>query len=319
MMIVLLLLLGASLCVGKPNDSYDVVEYGSAHRVFLHRSTHFIEFIPQYRSDVIMLWNRDNHSASADSRWKVMGNYYVINNITQRDNGRYIMRDQAQRMLSTKTIDVIARKMFYELRPGLQLNFTYDLEPRSCNIYFFPKSNTGLRGLKQELVRRGRLQKDMNHAECEGFDLLKPCGLVNKDVQMECSGHFEVRDQNDDKAVEVELQMEFHSKTVHYDPLYLGVGIGAVILLICCCVTRCCCKKSFSKKQTAAQSSLHQHEFNTDPAGQRTHQHSQPYGAHYPAQPFYSPTGPLIHSPPAMNVLPAHSEFEYHICHDVAT
>lgn len=83
------------------------------------------------------------------------------------------------------------------------MNVTFDLEPHSCNIYFFPGENS-----KTAIVLKGRLQHDLKQVDCVGFELLKPCGIIHRAIQKTCSGRFEVRDDNDDKALVVFLEME---------------------------------------------------------------------------------------------------------------
>lgn len=97
-------------------------------------------------------------------------------------------------------------KRSYTLNPDEKLSFTFGLEPNSCNIYFFPESEYEHR--KTQIVRQGRLQEGSNRLDCKGFELQKPCGIFKKAVEMSCSGRFEVRDQNDNKALEVELEIE---------------------------------------------------------------------------------------------------------------
>lgn len=93
----------------------------------------------------------------------------------------------------------------YTLYPDEELSFTFDLQLNSCNIYFFPKNDHEQSYFISRLVRRGRLQEGLYRFDCTGFDLQKPCGIFNKAVQMSCEGRFEIRDQNDDMALEVEL------------------------------------------------------------------------------------------------------------------
>lgn len=91
----------------------------------------------------------------------------------------------------------------YTRSPGESLNFTFDLEPKSCNIYFFPVND-----FKREIVHSGTLKWDLDDLDCAGFELLKPCGILNKVLTVSCSGRFEVSDRNGDKALVVELEME---------------------------------------------------------------------------------------------------------------
>ncbi|XP_026185401.1 uncharacterized protein LOC113143987 [Mastacembelus armatus] len=290
---LLLLLMGASFGVGLSYDSYNELDYGTTYKMLLHRNAQYIAFRPEYDSNAVILWERNNPSASDNSRQKVMGSYYVISNLTQRDSGHYIIRDSAQNILSTRTIVVVASTKSDAVSTGKEFSFTFDLEPKFCNIYFFPKSDSEVRN---DIVHQGRLQKSLDESDCSGFELLKPCGISNKAIQRSCSGHFEVRDQNGDKALVVML----HVETKHYDPSYLAIAIAACLaaLFCCCCVKCCCCGKRSSEnddsKTSAARPAMHHHAYDGEPA--RTH---------YPAQPSYTPTGPLIHHPPAVNMPPA--------------
>lgn len=59
-----------------------------------------------------------------------------------------------------------------------------------------------------EIVRQGRLKEGLDERDCTFFHLLKPCGILNDDLKMSCSGRFEVRDQNGNNALVVLLEME---------------------------------------------------------------------------------------------------------------
>ncbi|XP_026212907.1 uncharacterized protein LOC113160070 [Anabas testudineus] len=302
---IVLLLLGSSVCVGLSHGVSE--DYGTSHRMYLDPNVHSIEFKPVYKSEVTVLWKRDEPPASFDSRKHVIGSYYVINNLTQRDSGRYILKDKNQRTLSTKTIDVKEITRLYTLYPDEELSFTFDLQLNSCNIYFFPKNDHEQSYFISRLVRRGRLQEGLYRFDCTGFDLQKPCGIFNKAVQMSCEGRFEIRDQNDDMALEVELVIKTHK-----DPLYTAIGVtGFIVALIgCCCVKCCCCGKSSSEKndsETAAQPAVNFHEYNR-PAGPGQDQSSPPTMTPYPVVPPYIPTDPLVHNHSTGNMPSSYSE-----------
>lgn len=86
--------------------SHDWLDYGDTYRMRLHRKAQSIEFSPNYNSDAKVLWKRDDPPAREDSRQKVMGAFYVMNNLTQKDSGSYTIRDRDQKALSTNTIMV---------------------------------------------------------------------------------------------------------------------------------------------------------------------------------------------------------------------
>ncbi|XP_023251820.1 uncharacterized protein LOC111646536 [Seriola lalandi dorsalis] len=305
---LVLLLLGASVSMGISNYNE---EYGKIHRMRLHSKVRFITFFPKYSSDGMILWKRDDLLPSEDRRRKVMGTYYVISNLTQRDSGRYVMSDKDQRILSTTTLEVTESTRSFTRYPGRELSFTFDLEPSSCNIYYFPDQNEGLRN--PTIVREGRLQEDLGHFGCGGFELLKPCGILKEFLQMSCSGRFEVRDQDDDKAFVVYLYMESLDDD---EPSHLLIAIGAVlgIIFCCCCVRSCCCGKTSSEEDSsetaavAAGPAVRYNQNDHEPVAPRPNQLSRPSRTRYPAQSPRASTGPLIHNPPTVNVPPAYSK-----------
>lgn len=92
----------------------------------------------------------------------------------------------------------------YETGESLRIN--YNLDPKSCNIYFFPDSDDGLR--ESELVRNGRVQGNWYQTDCEGFELVEPCELKNTALQMSCSGRLEFRDAQGNKALVASVAMK---------------------------------------------------------------------------------------------------------------
>ncbi len=55
---------------------------------------------------VTVLWNRNDPPDSENSRGRVTGSYFVIYNLTQKDSGRYVMRDKDGLALFVKSIHV---------------------------------------------------------------------------------------------------------------------------------------------------------------------------------------------------------------------
>ncbi|XP_042349275.1 uncharacterized protein LOC121948078 isoform X2 [Plectropomus leopardus] len=204
-----LLLLGVFVCIGFSHGNYQL--YGRTHRLVLPIPTRSIEFTPMDGSGVTVVWKWGDSLFSKDKRREMGGIFYEIHNVTQRDSGRYVMRDRDLNELSTQTLEVKANTRTYERTPGERLRITFDLEPRSCNIYFFPKSDHQESTI--DIVREGQLQRGLDEYNCRGFDLLKPCGISNEDLQMSCSGRFEVRDGNSDTALEVSLEMRSTIRT----------------------------------------------------------------------------------------------------------
>lgn len=87
-------------------DTYEC-DYGETFSILLLRNAQSIEFKPKHNSNVTILWRHDNPQAIEDRRHTVIGAYYAIFNVTQKDSGRYIMRDKDQKILSTKIFEVV--------------------------------------------------------------------------------------------------------------------------------------------------------------------------------------------------------------------
>lgn len=298
-MMIVLLLLAACCCVGY---SYETEEYGNTFMMRLVRKAQTLELTQEHRSEPTVLWKRDDPPAREDSRRRVSGSYFVIDKLTQRDSGRYIMRDKDGIAVSVRTIAVVASRSSFERVAGKGFNFAYNLEPNSCHIYFYPTSDYD--GREIHLVYNGRFFDDQYL--CTGFEFLEPCGLFNDDLQESCSGRFEVRDSKGNNALVVTLEVEAKP----FDPSKIGIGIGIFFAVISCCtcLRRCCCGKSSSKKDESetpeAEPAVHYHEYDHEPVGPRPEQVSRPSGM----QPSYTPTDPLIHNPPTMSAPPAYSE-----------
>ncbi|XP_072251904.1 uncharacterized protein [Leuresthes tenuis] len=305
-MMLRLFFLSACVCVGLSYDTYAEVEYGNRHRMRVQRTVRLIEFVPTHSSNSTILWKQDDPEASEAARRRMVGRYYMINNVTQRDSGQYILRDRGWTPLSTKTVEVVANTRTLSLTPGEQLRFTFDLPPNSCNIYFFPEGGDR----ETQIVRHGRLL-DSNQRGCAGSQLLKPCGILNEAVQESCAGHFEIRDNNDDTALRVSLEI----KPSEFNSSYLMAGGGAFLFaLLSCCLKHCCCGKSSKKKNgsefddaAAAEHSEYYQEYDHEPVGPRPNQHTGSSEAPNPTQPSQTLTGPLIHNP-QIELLPAYSE-----------
>ncbi|XP_056294999.1 uncharacterized protein LOC130209400 isoform X3 [Pseudoliparis swirei] len=204
-MMILLLLLGAFVSTGFSRGIDQEREYGENHRFWLRQKPEYIEFHPKYNSSVITLWKKGDRAIIFDKKYMMTGSYFMIYRLTQKDSGRYIMRDTDLNELSSSTLDVKVTPMYNRKSPGDRFHVTFNLNPNSCNIYFFPRSGSQPRKLN-EIVRQGMLQE--GESDCLGFDLLMPCGILNKALQMSCSGRYEIRDQNNNTAFAVSLEVE---------------------------------------------------------------------------------------------------------------
>lgn len=294
-----LLLLCAFVSLGLSDDE---LYYGDRFSIRLSRKAQTLEYSTDYRSSWKIIWNRDDPPASEDSRHKVQGSYYVIESVTQRDSGIYKLKDKGRRFLWTETLEVKPH-MDHELRnPGEHIHINFDLQPDSCNIYFIPESEH-----EYEIVLQGRLVSRYEDA-CTGFEMSNQCGIINDNLDMTCNGRFEVRDELNNKAFVMTLEME--SLSTDFDVSTFGSIMGTVFIVLgCCCYLKhCCCKKSSSKKREPespdSAPAANYLTYDREPAAPRREQPSETL---YPAVPSYNPSRPLIHNPPA-SVPPAYSE-----------
>lgn len=64
-----------------------------------------LEFISSRRGGSVVLWKHGDPSKE-DTRRKVVGNYFVVYNVTQEDSGQYTMKDRNGVRLSNWNLDV---------------------------------------------------------------------------------------------------------------------------------------------------------------------------------------------------------------------
>uniref|UniRef100_UPI0037E944FC uncharacterized protein n=1 Tax=Semicossyphus pulcher TaxID=241346 RepID=UPI0037E944FC len=301
---IIVLLLGACISIGL---SYDEVDYGETYRIRLPWSAQSLRFHPKYTLNAFTLWNRDGSLASQDGRQEVVGSYFEISNVTQKDSGDYKFIAKNLNWLYTRTLKVKAKEMSFARKPGEYLKFNFDLEPNSCNIYFFPKGQPEVL-----IVSNGQLLYSYGEHDCEGFELLLPCGISNEALQMSCNGRFEVKDQNDNTALMLVLKMEPTPSS--FDTTYIGIGFGVFFSIVscCCCARRCykyiSCSEKDESESPDAEPAEYYHEYDHEPAGPRRDELGQPSETLYPALPSYTKTGPQIHHPPTYSEVSAPAE-----------
>ncbi|XP_037316885.2 uncharacterized protein LOC119210710 isoform X2 [Pungitius pungitius] len=218
-MMIVLLLLGAFACTGLSYFS-EVKKYGESHFFVLRARTHIFEFHPDYNSNVTILWKKGDRLINLDKNFLMAGGIFSINKLTKKNSGRYISLDKDLKEISTYTLEVKATTRAFEQEPGDRFSFSIDLEPESCNIYFFPSSGRRPRMLENEIIRHGLLQGGSDDLFCTGFDYRYPCGISNNDIQISCNGRYEIRDQNDNTAFVGSLEMKRITKTVIRTPGY---------------------------------------------------------------------------------------------------
>ncbi|XP_056900118.1 uncharacterized protein LOC130531933 isoform X2 [Takifugu flavidus] len=138
-MSLLFFLLASFSCLGYSLDIQK--EYGEWSRFMMSREATSLEFRHKNKSDTVVLWNRTNRTITQSSRRKIIGNFYLMYDLTQEDNGEYITRDKNGLVLDTFNIVVIENTRFYKRESGKSIRMSFNLDPQFCNIYFF--SETG--------------------------------------------------------------------------------------------------------------------------------------------------------------------------------
>ncbi|KAF3838272.1 hypothetical protein F7725_010040 [Dissostichus mawsoni] len=119
-------------------------------------------------------------------------------------------------------------------------------------------------------------------------------------------GRYEIRDQDGDTALVMILEMEEEHSAI-------GISMGVFFSsLFVCVVRRCCCKGSSSKNKTsepeAAEPDVPYEEYDLEPVRLQPDHVSEPSGTPYRAQPPLTPTDPLIHNHPSVEMPPTYSE-----------
>ncbi|KAL3044887.1 hypothetical protein OYC64_013207 [Pagothenia borchgrevinki] len=400
---IVLLLLGAFVCMGLAEQRYDV-EYGDSLNLWVPRKPKSFEFTRKFSSNVTILWKWGEPLTSLDGRLKNTGVFFEMYNLTQKDMGHYRFRGKEQNELSTYTIEVKAKTKSFQKSPGKHLRFSAKLEPNLCNVYFFPEGKLRRRMSEVAIVRRGKLQRhldelglvgfdlnepcgiyieaiqntyrgryeirdenndtalevylhvadptirtselkagaqlsfnfdlepndcnihffgepsfvivlhgklqrDLYEFDCSGFELIKPCGILKEDLQMSCQGRYEITDQDGDTALVMILEME--APPAEHSAIGISLGVFFSSLFVCV-VWRCCCKGSSSKNKTsepeAAEPDVPYEEYDLEPVRLQPDQVSEPSGTPYRAQPPLTPTNPLIHNHPSVEMPPTYSE-----------
>ncbi|KAM8847916.1 uncharacterized protein ACB058_011730 [Synchiropus picturatus] len=291
-MLAVLLLLCSAVVLGSSQD-YQELLYGEGFRIELQIRARSLTI----RTDpygVKVLWAAEKPRDTVDPRHSVEANYFVMNQMTQWDNGRYDLLDKYNNRLFSVNIRVVAHEKTYNLDPGESVNFQYDLPFTSCNVFFTPED---YRVDDAELVRRGRVQYRRN---CRAISISRPCKFNIESVDTSCSGTYEIKDDKENTALQVTLTVKESSGPDI--PAYGWVGISAAISsTLCYCLKCCCCSKSGSKKDSseaaedaAVDADPTQMQYESEPIrlGPRETVEELPY----PAEPPPPPSAPLIHN-----------------------
>ncbi|XP_056900117.1 uncharacterized protein LOC130531933 isoform X1 [Takifugu flavidus] len=295
-MSLLFFLLASFSCLGYSLDIQK--EYGEWSRFMMSREATSLEFRHKNKSDTVVLWNRTNRTITQSSRRKIIGNFYLMYDLTQEDNGEYITRDKNGLVLDTFNIVVIENTRFYKRESGKSIRMSFNLDPQFCNIYFFSESKMSM----TKMVQNGTLTGDVYYSGCSYIELKQPCAIYNSYLESTCKGQFEFRDQNNNKALVVTLDIE--PGKLNLSPIGITLGVLSILSGCCGCLKYCCCGSSSSEKQEEEtpenEPAVQYNEFDSEPVRIKM-EDSAPDG-HGSTHPSSSETGPLMQSPPSVAI-----------------
>lgn len=81
--------------------------YGKSFKMRLHMRAKMVDFKPSYGGSPVVLWKDDG--TFKDSRRKVVGNYFIVYDLTQLDNGLFSMKDRSGLVLSSTHLEVVGK------------------------------------------------------------------------------------------------------------------------------------------------------------------------------------------------------------------
>ncbi|KAF7660309.1 hypothetical protein LDENG_00284650 [Lucifuga dentata] len=158
------------------------------------------------------------------------------------------------------------------------------------------------------LMKSGVLVQAMSDQQFSGrIKLLRymfKLGIEIENLQKRDSGHFEIRDQDGNLGLVLQLKVEEEPPIFQYIAIPVGIIIG--LIFCCCCVRKCCCTKSSSKSDEAVPQSedapaLPVYHHNTPQPAETSYSASPQFLAHthHPNSPinFSNPTSSSINPP----------------------
>lgn len=93
---------------------------------------------------------------------------------------------------------------YLKRKSGSSVWMSFRLDPESCNVYFFSESKNSM----IKMVNSGTVTGDVYYSGCSYMELKEPCDISVTYVKTTCKGRFEFRDQNDNTALVVTLDVE---------------------------------------------------------------------------------------------------------------
>ncbi|XP_008325295.1 uncharacterized protein LOC103390977 isoform X2 [Cynoglossus semilaevis] len=232
--------------------------------------------------------------------------FYDMNNVTHEDAGTYIALDNVGNKLNRHTLQVQALTLSYDVALNGKFNYSFNLDPNNCNIYFI-QIKDGEEWSEINVVYKGRLQSSRSRGWiCGELTLIDPCHISIQDFELSCNGRYKVKDLKNNLVYSVELIAI--SPSINVTVLVVSI-VSAIAALMCCC---CCikCSNKSSKKEidgiVAANDPAAQHnEYEREPAVLLLGEGNRPPETP-PVYP-YSSTSPQIHNP-TLNVPPSYSQ-----------
>ncbi|KAI1888217.1 hypothetical protein AGOR_G00182740 [Albula goreensis] len=205
--------------------------YGGEFRLTLSEGTAVLQFSPNISlsSDSVTLWNK--YSPSEAGRGRVSVGVWILDEVTEADQGHYTQRDRKGKFLSRHRLQIKDNSMEESLYYGDEFRLT--LSEDTAVLQFSP--NIGLSSSDSVT-----LWNKINPTEAGRARVRKGVWVLDKVTQADqgfytqrnSKGRFLSRHHLQVKVVEVDYMKYFKS---------FGFSIAATLL--CCCVRCMCCSK----------------------------------------------------------------------------
>ncbi|XP_034037616.1 uncharacterized protein LOC117520378 isoform X3 [Thalassophryne amazonica] len=223
--------------------------YGEDLYYDISRQSEFLEFTPTRSLDQPkVLWNQTSTQSRKTDRVWVRFNSWEMIKLSQADNGYYNFRRKDNTLLSRIKLTVREKIENFILMEEDSLTITLPLECTSCTMSYSRRGDTDT----LVVMKAGHVVQDGPFKEriwMHGSDQIEIESLKTTD-----SGQFEVRDQDGNLALLLELNVRSRVEAIS-PAVYVGIPITILFVLFfcCCCVKKCCCKKGSSKREPAVQ------------------------------------------------------------------
>ncbi|CAL8263987.1 unnamed protein product [Lota lota] len=298
-------LLASCIFIGLSSGEDVQAYYGQRQPFRVPAHAEYLYFESKLDSDSkLYLWTRSKPSNTI--RGVFDGRVFLIEELTQVDNGIYTIQTRYNHTVATYSIIVshYESTLFYTV--GEELHFDYSLDPKLCTLIFTPSDGDGMVIFSKGYVRKMYFGMRLKLRE----SIVPTISIDIEDLRVKDSGVFEILDDKDNLAMRLNLEVAASA------PLWVNAGwaagIVSVVVSCCCCLKRCCCRKSSKSSEEdtqPAENPLDHQQYSAEPIPPSYHREPIPNVGHqyayHPADPgpsaveMYSPASVPFTAPPA--------------------